>query len=84
MPMPLSLDALIQEEGLKPVETRQFVARALREGRVSPYGTALAAILPPMSRFAPDGRYHATKQRVLDRLAALVAREIGQTAPASE
>lgn len=52
-----------------------------REGRVSPYGTALAAILPPISRFTPDRRYGATKQRVLARLTALVAQEVGQTAP---
>lgn len=82
--MLLSLEALIQEECLRPAETHRFVARALREGRVSPHGTALAAILPPMSRFTPDGRYGAIKRRVFDRIAALVAREVGKTAPASE
>lgn len=78
--MLLSLEALIEEEGLKPVETRAFFGRAVRDGRVSPYGTALAAILPPLSRFTPDGRYAATKQRVLDRLAVLVAQEVAKPA----
>lgn len=79
--MLLSLEALIQDECLKPAETHRFVARALHEGRVSPYGTALAAILPPLSRFTADGRYGATKRRVLARLTALVAQEVGKTVP---
>lgn len=71
-----SLTLIIREERLDPAATHRFVAQALRDGQVSRQGTAIVALLPPLSRFTPDGRYHLTKQRVLDRLTAWVDREL--------
>lgn len=74
--MPLTadpaLESIIQDENLNPAETYRFVARALRDGALSPNGVAITKILPPVSRFTPDGRYGAMKRRVVARLTAFV------------
>lgn len=71
------LDRIIAEEGLRPDETREYVARAFRAGGVQASGTAITRILPPASRFAPDGGHGARKRQVLARLAEHVDRFAG-------
>lgn len=62
------LEAIIAEEGLKPDETKSFVDAAFRDGGVQATGTAISKVLPPVSRFSPDGIHGATKQRVVEKL----------------
>ncbi len=64
------LDQIIADEGLKPDETRAFVANAFRDGGVGETGTAIIKILPPVSRFSAGSGHGAKKQAVLDKLAA--------------
>ena len=45
------LAKLIEEERLKPEETRKFLEIAFREGEVKTVGTDIDKIMPPMSRF---------------------------------
>ena len=71
------LDRIIAEEGLRPAEAREFVARALRAGSIQASGTAITRVLPPSSRFAVDRAYGEKKQRVLGGLAELVERYAG-------
>lgn len=64
------LGALISDENLKPEETIAFVEHAFRDGSVPTTGTAVTRILPPTSRFSPDGARSEKKRRVLARLGA--------------
>ena len=66
------LENIINEERLKPEETRRFVEASFRDGAIRENGTEVAAILPPMSRFSKD---RATKKEtVLSRLKAFFER----------
>lgn len=71
------LERIIQEERLNAEETRQFMERAFRDGVVSSTGTAITRVLPPVSRFSPDGAHSETKQRVLARLGEFFERFFG-------
>jgi type I restriction enzyme R subunit len=68
------LNRIIAEEGLKPDETRAFVANAFRDGGVGATGTAITRILPPVSRFAGGNGHAVKKQAVLDKLSAFFDR----------
>lgn len=50
------LTLLIEEEGLKPVETRMFLENAFREGEVKMVGTDIDNIMPPVRRFGGSNR----------------------------
>ena len=71
------LDRIIDEEGLKPDETRAFVESAFRDGAVPTTGTAITRILPPTSRFSASNTHAAKKQTVLDKLLAFFDRYFG-------
>jgi type I restriction enzyme R subunit len=71
------LDAIIQDENLRPDETRVFVATAFRDGAIRTTGTAITKVLPPASRFAADGGHGEKKQRVLEKLGAFFERFFG-------
>jgi len=71
------LDAIIVEEGLRPEETKVFVQHAFRDGSIPASGTAVTKVLPPASRFSPDGVHGLKKQRVLTRLGRLFDRFFG-------
>ncbi|MFT3877706.1 MAG: type I restriction endonuclease subunit R [Propioniciclava sp.] len=68
------LEAIIAQERLRPEAARAFMAAALRDGAVSSTGMAITAILPPISRFAPDSAHDIMKQRVIERLTAFFDR----------
>ena len=74
------LERIIEEEGLRPEETREFVERSFRDGAVQQSGTAITKILPPVSRFAGDGGHREKKRRVLTRLVEFCERFFGLVA----
>lgn len=62
------LQAIIDDENLKPAETTEFMARAFMDGYVTETGTGIAKILPPTNPFLPDSG--EKKQTVIDKLKA--------------
>ena len=74
------LDAIINDENLKPDETRAFVEHAFRDGSIPTTGTAITKILPPASRFFGGGSHGERKQRVLTRLGEFFDRFFGLSA----
>ncbi|MBN2821665.1 MAG: type I restriction endonuclease subunit R [Coriobacteriia bacterium] len=71
------LEAIIDSEGLRPAETRAFIEMAFRDGTVHATGTAITKVLPPASRFSPNGGHAEKKQRVLARLGEFFERFFG-------
>jgi type I restriction enzyme R subunit len=71
------LDAIIESEGLRPDETRAFIETAFRDGAIQATGTAITKVLPPVSRFSPDGGHGEKKQRVLAKLGEFFERFFG-------
>lgn len=70
------LVVIIEEERLKPVETRLFLENAFREGEVKTVGTDIDKILPPVSRFG-GGNRAAKKKIVIARLKAYFEKYYG-------
>lgn len=70
------LNDLIQEEKLKPEETRKFVEDSFRDGTLKTTGTDIDKILPPVSRFGGDGRAKK-KQTVIDKLKSFFEKYFG-------
>lgn len=66
------LDAIIEEEHLKPAETEAFVQRAFADGYVTETGTGIAKILPPSNPFLPES--DEKKQTVIDKLKAYLTK----------
>lgn len=73
------LNAIIEDENLKPYETRAFIDTAFRDGEIKTIGTAITRVLPPVSRFAADGGHGEKKQRVLSKLGVFFERFFGLT-----
>ena len=71
------LETIITDENLRPDETRVFVETAFRDGQIRTGGTAITNVLPPASRFSPDGGHGEKKQRVIDKLGAFFERFFG-------
>ena len=62
------LERIIEEENLKPEETRKFIANAFRDGELKSTGTALAGIIPPVSMFDKDNARAKKKSLALEKL----------------
>ena len=60
------ISAIIEEEKLKPEETRRFIDNAFRDGMLKTTGTAIDKIMPPVSRFG--GGRAAKKQGIIEKL----------------
>jgi len=60
------ISSIIEEEKLKPEETRKFIDNALRDGVIKTTGTAIDKIMPPVSRFG-EGRA-VKKQGIIEKL----------------
>ena len=73
----VELDQIVADEQLDPEEARAFVASAFRDGGVPTTGTAITKVLPPRSRFTPEGDHAGRKQRVIERLQAFFERFSG-------
>lgn len=74
------LSAIIAEERLRADQTRQFMADAFREGEVRTTGTAIARVMPRVSRFhrpAISEDYGDIKDRVIEKLKAFFDRFYG-------
>ena len=70
------LDQIIQEEKLKPEETRKFLENAFREGEVKTVGTDIDKLMPPVSRFG-GGNRAKKKQTIIDKLKAFFEKYFG-------
>ena len=69
------ISALIEEEKLKPEETRRFIANALRDGTLKTTGTAIDKIMPPVSRFG--GLRTEKKQGIIEKLLLFFEKYLG-------
>lgn len=71
------LQQIIDDESLKPIETKAFIDAAFRDGALATSGTDVTKILPPVSRFAKNNNHASKKQAVLARLTAYVDKYLG-------
>jgi type I restriction enzyme R subunit len=78
------LEQIINDERLRPDETRAYIETAFRDGGIRTTGTAITKVLPPASRFAADGGHGEKKQRVLDKLGEFFERFFGLSAEAGD
>ncbi|MEK7375783.1 MAG: type I restriction endonuclease subunit R, partial [Candidatus Margulisiibacteriota bacterium] len=62
------LEKIIETEKLDRDATYTFVKNAFRDGGVPTTGTAIAKVLPPVSRFSPTGERTKKRENVLDKL----------------
>lgn len=60
------MTSIIDEQKLKPEETRKFLDNSFRDGSLKTTGTNIDRILPPVSRFG--GGRDAKKQTVIEKL----------------
>ena len=70
------LDQIIQEEKLKPEETRKFLENAFREGEVKTVGTDIDKLMPPVSRFGGGNRAQK-KQTIIQKLKTFFEKYFG-------
>lgn len=71
------LEKIIEEETLKPEETRLFIANAFRDGQIKATGMAFAGILPPVSMFDADNARAKKKGVVLEKLRTFFEKYLG-------
>lgn len=69
------LTQIIEEEKLKPEETRKFIEYSFSDGSLKTTGTDIDKILPPVSRFG--GGREKKKNRVIERLVSFFQRFFG-------
>lgn len=69
------ISAIIEEEKLKPEETRRFIDNAFRDGTLKTTGTAIDKIMPPVSRFG--GGRAAKKQGIIEKLMLFFEKYLG-------
>jgi type I restriction enzyme R subunit len=69
------ITAIIEEERLKPEETRRFIDNAFRDGMLKTTGTAIDKIMPPVSRFG--GGRAAKKQGIIEKLMIFFEQHLG-------
>lgn len=62
------LEQIITHENLDHDETYKFVKNSFRDGSVATTGTAVAKILPPVSRFSPTGERTKKRESVISKL----------------
>jgi type I restriction enzyme R subunit len=68
------LDKIIDNEGLDHDATYLFVRNSFRDGSVATTGTAIAKVLPPVSRFSPTGERSKKRESVLTKLTSFFER----------
>ncbi len=71
------LESIIQEENLRPDETRTYIQSAFRDGSIQVTGTAITRVLPPTSRFSADSEHGERKKRVIARMTEFFERFLG-------
>ena len=70
------LNRIIEEEKLKPEETRKFVDNSFRDGELKTIGTDIDKLMPPVSRFG-GGNRDAKKKGIIAKLTAFFERFFG-------
>lgn len=68
------LDKIIEEDHLNPEETYRFIGNAFKSGFLESTGTEFPKLLPPVSRFSPDGAFSKKKEAVFQKLSAFFER----------
>jgi len=68
------LDKIIEEESLKSEETYKLMGNAFKSGILEFTGIEFPKILPPVSRFSPDGSFSKKKETVFQKLQAFFER----------
>ncbi len=69
------LEAIIEEENLKPEKTRDFINNCLLNGKLETTGMALSEIMPRMSRFSPNRE--KKRNGIIHRLLGFIAKFAG-------
>ena len=69
------LTQIIEEERLKPEETRKFIESSFRDGMVKTIGTDIDQLMPPISRFGGDRA--KKKQGIIDKFLAFFEKYFG-------
>ena len=70
------LEKIIQEEKLKPGETKKILENAFREGEVKTVGTDIDKLMPPVSRFG-GGNRAKKKQTIINKLKVFFEKYFG-------
>lgn len=78
----VDIKKLIEEEKLKPEETKKFVENAFRDGVVKTTGTDVDKLMPPVSRFGGGGSRDQKKQTIIEKLKAFFEKYFGLVNPA--
>lgn len=68
------LENIIKSENLDHEETYKYIRNAFRNGNMETTGTAIARVLPPVSRFSPTGERTKKRESVIDKLKAFFDR----------
>ena len=72
------LEKVIEEEKLKPEETKKFIDNSLRDGVLKTTGTDIDKLLPPVSRFGGGNRAEK-KLGVIEKLKVFFDKYLGLT-----
>ena len=72
------LEKVIEEEKLKPEETKKFIDNSLRDGILKTTGTDIDKLLPPVSRFGGGNRIEK-KLGVIEKLKRFFDKYLGLT-----
>lgn len=72
------LEKVIEEEKLKPEETKKFIDNSLRDGTLKTTGTDIDKLLPPVSRFGGGNRTEK-KLGVIEKLKVFFDKYLGLT-----
>ncbi|MCF7820351.1 MAG: type I restriction endonuclease subunit R [Candidatus Pacebacteria bacterium] len=62
------LEQIIKIENLDHEATYKFIRNSFRDGIIATSGTSLTKILPPVSRFSPDGERTKKRENVITKL----------------
>ncbi|MDZ7611663.1 MAG: type I restriction endonuclease subunit R [Candidatus Moranbacteria bacterium] len=62
------LEKIIENEGLDREATYNFIKNSFRNGSVATTGTEISGVLPPISKFRPDGARAKKRESVLNKL----------------
>ncbi len=61
-------DSIIESENLNRDAAYEYIKNAFRDGYIQQTGTALAHVLPGMSRFTPDSQRAQKRETILEKL----------------
>jgi len=69
-----ALERIIKNENLDREATYKFINNAFRDGNVATTGTEISRVLPPISKFRPDGKRTKKRESVLIKLKSFFER----------